>query len=211
MLCCITSKVDKREHILEIAEGLFAEYGYEGASTRMLAKEAGVNVAMISYYFGSKEKLFEALVEKRTSFAREQIASLSREEQDPWQKLNAVIDLNVDRILSDQQFYRILYREVSLQQRSQLGANLVAILMKNVKGLIALIQAGIKAKAFRPVDPELTVATLIGTIFHTTMTTALAHLLLNGNPDGSSVTDEKFAQRLKDHLKDLLQAHLRPI
>lgn len=202
--------VEKREHILETAEALFAEFGYEGTSTRLLAKEAGVNVAMISYYFGSKEKLFEALVEKRTRFTREQLATLHREDKDHWHKLDTIIELNVDRILSDQQFYRILYREISLQQRSQLGENLVNILMKNVTGLIEVIQDGMKEKAFRPVDPELTVATLIGTIFHTTMSTALAHLLLTGNPAGGSVTDEKFKLRLQKHLKDLLKAHLKP-
>ena len=53
----------KREQILEVAEELIAENGFSGTSVRALAAKAGINVAMISYYFGSKEKLFEALVE----------------------------------------------------------------------------------------------------------------------------------------------------
>ena len=59
--------VDKRQQILDAAVELFAEHGFEATSTRMLAAHAGVNVAMINYYFGSKEKLFEALVEDRTT------------------------------------------------------------------------------------------------------------------------------------------------
>ncbi|MES1161400.1 MAG: TetR family transcriptional regulator, partial [Bacteroidota bacterium] len=48
---------DKREHILIVAEELFGENGFDGTSVRDIAHKAGVNLAMISYYFGSKEKL----------------------------------------------------------------------------------------------------------------------------------------------------------
>lgn len=44
-----SKKEDKKEHILNTAERVFAEYGYEGASTRLLAGEAGVNMAMLNY------------------------------------------------------------------------------------------------------------------------------------------------------------------
>ncbi len=47
-------KTDKRQHLLDTAESLFAQQGYEAVSIRQLAAEAGVNVAMVSYYFGSK-------------------------------------------------------------------------------------------------------------------------------------------------------------
>ena len=58
--------LDKRDQILEAAEELFAQKGFEGTSVRDLAKKAKVNVAMISYYFGSKEKLFESWGEDST-------------------------------------------------------------------------------------------------------------------------------------------------
>jgi AcrR family transcriptional regulator len=51
---------DKQIQIIDIAERLFAERGFDGTSVRDIADEAGINVAMISYYFGSKEKLMEA-------------------------------------------------------------------------------------------------------------------------------------------------------
>ena len=46
--------------ILIEAEKLFSEQDFDAVSVRDIAKEANVNIAMISYYFGSKEKLFEA-------------------------------------------------------------------------------------------------------------------------------------------------------
>ena len=47
---------DKKEHIINHAVELFAEKGFEGTSIRDLAARAEVNVAMVNYYFGSKEK-----------------------------------------------------------------------------------------------------------------------------------------------------------
>ena len=205
-----TKMVDKREHILDTAENLFAEFGYEGTSTRALAKEAGVNVAMISYYFGSKEKLFEALVERRTNYTHEKLTSLVKEETDPWLKLSKVVDMYVERILSNPRFHRIMCREISLLQRSELTENLNEILARNTKELIKIVKQGIKAKAFREVDPEMTVATLFGTISQIAMSGTLKFLMLNEKPADNCVIDDKFKLRLKDHLKDLMRAHLTP-
>ncbi|MEP6684170.1 MAG: TetR family transcriptional regulator, partial [Parafilimonas sp.] len=53
---------DKKQHIIETTLHLFAEKGFEGTSIREIAEKASVNVAMVNYYFGSKEKLFEKII-----------------------------------------------------------------------------------------------------------------------------------------------------
>lgn len=53
---------EAREKLLAAATKLFAEKGYAGVSIRQLAEAAGVNSAMISYYFGGKEGLYEAVL-----------------------------------------------------------------------------------------------------------------------------------------------------
>jgi AcrR family transcriptional regulator len=50
--------VQARELILDAARGQFAEQGYDGASMRAIARDAGVDPALVSYYFGSKSGLF---------------------------------------------------------------------------------------------------------------------------------------------------------
>ncbi len=54
---------DTRRRILETAIEIFARDGYEGASTRVLAQRAGINLPAIQYYFGSKEGLYRAAIE----------------------------------------------------------------------------------------------------------------------------------------------------
>jgi AcrR family transcriptional regulator len=53
--------------ILDAAERLFAEHGYEGASVRDIAAAAGAQIASISFHHGGKETLFERVVERRAS------------------------------------------------------------------------------------------------------------------------------------------------
>jgi AcrR family transcriptional regulator len=53
--------------ILDAAERLFAERGYDGASVRDIARAAGAQIASISFHHGSKETLFERVVERRAS------------------------------------------------------------------------------------------------------------------------------------------------
>ena len=51
------------QRLLEAAMSVFAEHGFDGASTRMLVNKAGVNISAIPYYFGSKDGLYEAVIE----------------------------------------------------------------------------------------------------------------------------------------------------
>lgn len=55
--------VDNRSRLLHAATDAFAEYGYEGASLRAIADNAGVSFQLIAYYFGSKEELWIATVD----------------------------------------------------------------------------------------------------------------------------------------------------
>jgi AcrR family transcriptional regulator len=58
----VSEQEDARARLIDAAIKLFAEKGYEGTSVRDLATAAGVNVAAVSYHFGSKDELYhEAL------------------------------------------------------------------------------------------------------------------------------------------------------
>lgn len=56
---------DTRERILDIAEELFADHGFDRVSIRDITKKARVNLAAINYHFGGKEELIAAIFERR--------------------------------------------------------------------------------------------------------------------------------------------------
>lgn len=55
------SEHDARQKLLQTARALFSERGLEGTSTRDIAKMAGLNISLISYYFGGKEGLYKEI------------------------------------------------------------------------------------------------------------------------------------------------------
>lgn len=56
---------DTKTRILDAAEELFAEHGYDATALRALTARAGVNLAAVHYHFGSKQGLFRAVFERR--------------------------------------------------------------------------------------------------------------------------------------------------
>lgn len=56
-----------REHILDAAEELFAEHGFDGVTVRQVTRKAGVDVALAHYYFGTKRGLFDSVFLRRAA------------------------------------------------------------------------------------------------------------------------------------------------
>jgi AcrR family transcriptional regulator len=56
--------LDSREALLIAAQKVFAEKGFDGATVKDVADEAGVNISLISYHFGGKENLYRASLEE---------------------------------------------------------------------------------------------------------------------------------------------------
>ena len=171
---------DKKIQILNVAEKLFSEKGFEGTSIRDISKEAKINIAMVSYYFGSKERLLESLIFYRTSDLKNQLENLLHEDLEPIEKINKLIELYINRINSNRGIYRILHFEFTAKKRDQ---NLLAFseLKKgNLKSLEAIIQEGQNKGVFRKdVIIPLITPTILGTFFHFHMNKPFFENLLN--------------------------------
>ena len=73
---------ETRTRILDAAEELFMQHGFEGTSMRHLTSRAGVNLAAVNYHFGSKHALIEAVFRRRLDpMNAERIAALERLEE----------------------------------------------------------------------------------------------------------------------------------
>jgi len=59
------TSADTKTRILDAAEQLFMEHGFEATSLRQLTSAAGVNLAAVNYHFGTKEELFQAVLTRR--------------------------------------------------------------------------------------------------------------------------------------------------
>jgi len=175
---------EKQIQILQVAETLFAEKGFDGTSIRDISKEAKINVAMVSYYFGSKEKLLESLVLYKTSGLKELLYDLIEEELEPVQKIYKLIDLYVNRLNCNKGIYRILHFELASKKRVLELTSFSDIKKANLKSLEIIIKEGQAKGVFRKdVIIELITPTILGTYFHFHMNKPFFEVLLGLNTE----------------------------
>ncbi|MCT2406030.1 TetR/AcrR family transcriptional regulator [Chryseobacterium antibioticum] len=198
--------VSKEENILFAAERLFAEKGFEGTSTREISKAANVNISMISYYFGSKEKLYEKLVEYRMSegqfFAKD---ILERTDINEWEKIEKIVDQFSGRVRHHKCFYRIMQREQLYTENTQIVEFLKQTKMGFISMYSQILESGLKKGIFTKNPPiYLLHATVSGTLFYASNAKDMYKEFLNDTED-DEVFEEKYYTELNKHIKYLLK------
>lgn len=190
----------KQIQILEVAEKLFAEKGFDGTSIRDISKVAKINVAMVSYYFGSKEKLLQSLVIYKTSELKELLFNLIDEELEPVEKIYKLIDLYINRLNCNRGIYRILHFELASKKRAIELESFTEIKKANLKSLELIIQEGQKKGIFRKdVIIELITPTILGTYFHFQM----------NKPFFEDILNLKTEQDYNNYIKTDLTKHIQ--
>lgn len=191
---------DKKIQILEVAEKLFSEKGFEGTSIRDISKEAKINIAMVSYYFGSKERLLEALIFHKTSDLKLRLESLLQENLEPLEKVNKLIEIYINRICLNKGIYRVLHFELSNKKEGKSLNAFTELKKGNLKSVESIIKQGQEQGVFRKdVNIPLITPTIIGTFFHFHMNRYFFEELL----------DLKTEEMFNDYIKNNLTKHIQ--
>lgn len=202
-------QTDKREMIMEAAIQLFAVKGFEGTSIREIANLAGVNLAMINYYFGSKEKLFEYMVEQKAYYIKTlQEEVLNAPALTCLQKLEKLLDNYVDQVFLNWHFHRIVQQEIMLSNRELLQHTIVQKFVPNTQFICQLIEEGIMTKEFTGVDAEMMAVSLAGTVNYMLLSRKFCNKMLRTDDSYIPYEDEAFKTRVQVHLRNIIRAHL---
>jgi len=198
---------DKQIEILQAAEQLFADEGFDGASIRTIAKEAHVNIAMISYYFGSKEKLLEALIIHRTSDMRLRLEDIFSQNLSSVEKVDLLIDLYISRINKNKCMYQIMHFELSTKKRIMNMQSFIDLKRQNLEVFKKIIEEGQDSGIFRKdVNIIMIPPTIMGTLVHFQTNRQYFELILDLE------TDEKYElyieNELTAHIKQTIKALL---
>ncbi|MFC3827676.1 TetR/AcrR family transcriptional regulator [Niastella sp. GCM10012298] len=199
----------KKEHILRIAEQLFAEKGFDGTSVRDIAQLANVNIAMVSYYFGSKEKLIEVLIAERAQHTFDKIEALNKDQTfSPWEKIDRLVSFLVEKTLNKYYFDCIISQQYNYSASPVINELILKIRSRHLEQITKLVKDGQRKKYFKKVDIELTMATILGTVNYVANSkdAYCSRWKINGADNLSY--HKKIAPRLKKHLKHMLRAHL---
>lgn len=195
--------------ILESAEKLFASHGFHATSVRDIAHEAGVNIAMISYYFGSKEKLIESIFLKRIINWKAILNETLKDSSKTYiERLDSLIENFVRRIIGNPCFNLMMMR--AQIQADMLVNDLIHESKKEVYEVIgAFINAGQEQGVFnKEVDVLMMVATLTGTTNHIMSTRHHFQRMSNLEHLTDSELQEYLIIHTSNHLKNLFKAIL---
>jgi AcrR family transcriptional regulator len=158
----------KKECIIKLALKQFVDKGYEGATVREIAQGAAINPAMISYYFGSKENLLNAILIHYIHLMNNVWLSLKNDKQtsiSPSEELSIIIDTFIEKAISWMDIYFLMVREYRFISSSKELSSHIMELQNNVLAVLGdCITRGIENGDFqKDIDTQFVKQMMFGT------------------------------------------------
>jgi AcrR family transcriptional regulator len=146
---------ENRARILRAAIAEFAARGYKGASMDAIAVRARTTRALINYYFGAKETLYLAVLERVYAEIREAEAGLDLDHLPPLEAMRRIVDFTFDYYVTHEYFVRIVVAENQAKGRHLRKSKAMRTLNRPIIDRLSRVIARGQAEGlFRPgIDP----------------------------------------------------------
>jgi AcrR family transcriptional regulator len=160
----VASRRDSRErHILDTAARLFREQGYASTTTRDISATAGINSATPNYYFGTKAAILFRIYEETFDALESQLDSVQN--RPPYDALVTIIRAGVVETATHPDYVAVFFQEFRWLDRHldpKKASALRGRQARFIRRICGLIEDGVRAGVFRPVDPQAAASHLIG-------------------------------------------------
>jgi TetR/AcrR family transcriptional regulator len=196
---------ETRQRILDAALREFAAKGLAGARTEAIATAAGVNKALLYYYFDSKEKLYAAALEMIAVRVRDNTMAVFLLDCSPGERVMRSAISHFDRILAQQEFQSLLQQEMIRLHKGESGV--LPILVKRVfePAMImfqSMVREGIASGELIKVDWQQMQLAALGANVLYFLSAPVWRLVMNHEP----LSRESLAERRRLLLEFLGQA-----
>ena len=194
-----------RERILQVALTEFAAHGYSGGRIERIARMARSNVRMIYHYFGDKDALYLAALERSYRGIREQEQLLDLSHVDPVTAMRRLIELTYDFLATDPHFVRLIMGENLMMGKMVRKSKVIPQTTKPlVKSLESILIRGQEQDVFHlSIDAESLYISILGLCF---IHISNRHTL--GSMFRRNFADPKWLAKRKDIVSNLLITYL---
>jgi AcrR family transcriptional regulator len=158
-----------RTALLNAARELFADRGFEGTRTQSIADRAGVNKAMISYYFKGKKGLYQTLLIEDLQATQNQLAAADSPDKPPVERLSKFLMTLSVALTHNPGMVRILVRE-QMSGSHNLEPRVWKQLFNFFKSVRQILQEGMECGSFRKIDPHALHLSLVGGLIYYLLT-----------------------------------------
>ena len=199
---------DTERDIFEAALHIFAREGCQGARMQAIADAADINKAMLHYYFGDKETLYEEVFAYTTQRFMASFGESLKEAATFEETLRVFIDGYVEFVRSHEDCMRLMVQE-NLAGGTLLGEHMQEALASGEappKILVDTIASAVEAGEIRPVDPGQTMLSVISTCLYVFVARPTVQIIHPAAGDDW----EAFAEARKQHVFDLIYHGLAP-
>lgn len=186
---------EKQVHILDVAEKLIAKKGFEGTSIRDISTEAKINVAMISYYFGSKEKMMSYLYRYRVQKTRESFAEFAEiiKEGKPEMQMKELVKYVVNQLFKYNYFHGFVTQE--LRHTEHLKDDLLEFYTTFTNKIDDVIKKGVATGVFTNAPkPEDVLTLIVGSSLFVIRNKNFYELYVSGKEENYLLEAEKKIQ-----------------
>src|SRR5579862_5945560 len=200
---------ESRAAILAAAAQEFAQHGIAGARTDAIAREAGVNKALLYYYFKDKETLYGAVLDDAFSGLKTAVFKALDSDLPAREKILAYVGQYFDFVASNQMYPRLMQREMmrAREGQSQHIDKVVKNYIQPIFGRVGeLMRQGIADGEFRPVNPAHFVPSMVAMIVFYFSSAPMMQKVVGFNP----LTAERIAERRAAVLDFISAALFRP-
>lgn len=156
---------ETRATILAAATRIFSEVGFAGARTDTIAAKAGVNKALLYYYFKSKEGLYLAVMGSMFREPHERMMAVLSQPENARQAVLSYVSLQFD-LLAQQPRMAQLHQRMVMSNTKLMLPLLQKYGKPRNRALYAIIKRGIARGEFRKIDAHQAVASLMALIVH---------------------------------------------
>ena len=200
---------ESRAAILQAAAREFAEFGVAGARTDAIANEAGVNKALLYYYFKDKETLYGSVLNEAFAGLKEAVFKVLDSELPAREKIMAYAGAYFDFIASNQLYPRLMQREMMRAREGQ-SPHIDKVIKNYIHPIFTrvseVLREGIAAGEFRPVNPVHFVPSIVAMIVFYFSSAPMMQKIVGFNP----LTPERIAERRAAVLDFISAALFRP-
>ncbi len=151
------------QRIIEAARRVFMQKGMAGARMQEIADEAGINKALLHYYFRSKEKLFEHIFGEVIARISMGLKSIFEKEMGVLERLTSIVDIYVDTLMENRYLPLFVLNEMN-QNPERFSSLLQENIIEHMKKLFIEIRQEAESGQIRETNPAHLLLNILGLI-----------------------------------------------